>query len=596
MKEVGRSFILPAIAGCILAAACCTAALLRAQQEAAAAEHISVVGRVLDANNQPIVGAKVTLRVFAPLKPGTIVSVVSPRPTLESPTAQTDANGRFEFTVHNRGSMQIAAEAPGYIAPDPRISSMAGRPSSSFQFPADKDTYTVDIVLLKTGTLEGILVDAESEKPITGVTVGAPLRTFARGEALFMGQVAAVAAGPDGRFLIKGLPPGDYVLRIDSEPKIWIEAQARSQDAELPEAASLGYGQLYWPAMEPVPQPWNTFKLLSGADLNLGKIRIRRLPLHTVLASAREFTCKEGDTLSVMLSRITPYSTNTIASKEIPCGDFRMSNVPEGSYRLELMRWSSEKVQVGNLQSRTALEDASEPLDVRKNGRIQLVAQRPVTLTGTVAVGNAVKDDLPDDFKKCGVFLRPVTKVPVAGEAMPASVGPKGTFEVAQLFPANTYSLTLFGFPADSYYIKQVSYNGTELADPEMVPLVAGLPAHSLQILLSPRPASFAGRIDLGTRDDASGFTVVLVRDLGDTARRLRGLIKLAADEQGRVTRTGLPAAAFYAFALPNDSLAALERPGVLDALLSAALRVNLSEGQTASVTVPLLKPPALEP
>ena len=53
------------------------------------------------------------------------------------------------------------------------------------------------------GTIEGIVLDAETKTPLIGTNV------------MVVGTVFGAATGLDGRFVIRNVPAGNYVLQFD---------------------------------------------------------------------------------------------------------------------------------------------------------------------------------------------------------------------------------------------------------------------------------------------------------------------------------------------------------------------------------------------
>jgi hypothetical protein len=507
------------------------------------------------------------------------VSINAPRAVKNSLSTESDPNGRFEFVIQDPGDIRLTAAAPGYVSPGDPITR---ENTLDVKVAAGKRVFTVDLSLVRTNSVGGFLIDADSRKPVSGMRVAAARRGFRAGEAYFSNPAtSSYSSGADGRFLIKDLPPGDYVLALMPHENLSIEPLPADRDAELSAAPqpSSGYVRLYWPGFEQSPQWWNAFWVRAGAVVDLGKLPVPRRSLYTLVVSAQDFACGADDTFEVVVVA-PPWAT--LADKRVPCRSFRVSNVPEGAYRIEVIHASS---------SGGPLEHASEAVELVRNARIQLTVQRPVRVSGVVSVEGAVQDELPDNLTRCLVFLSPLSKLPFATEA-PARLGPMGAFEVSA-FPTHTYSISLMGFPSESYYVKQVTYNGTILPDPERVTLADAVSAHSLRIMLSGRPAGIAAKIDFGMSKPPGDFTVVLVRKDLDSTRRLVGRVSLSADGEGRVTKSGLPPFSYYVLALPTDSLPALERPGVLDGLLLGAASATLNENQITSIVVPLLSVPS---
>lgn len=147
----------------------------------------SIAGRVLDDQGKGIAGAVVSV-AFLPQGP----EVWSAGEEFEA-TAVTDLEGRFVQGGLGSGRHAVTARAAGYL--ERSVDTLAGA--------ADVE------VRLTTGlTIGGVVVDAATGEPIAGAYVNSQSQVST---PRFMNNQQATS-GPDGRFEIRRLLPGTYML------------------------------------------------------------------------------------------------------------------------------------------------------------------------------------------------------------------------------------------------------------------------------------------------------------------------------------------------------------------------------------------------
>lgn len=147
-----------------------------------------LTGRVLGAENEPIQGATVQVRVR------THDQYRHPALVL---TTQSDALGRFQFDKLSSGPIELSSRCPGY------------RPLS-----ANVSTQTTDTSLVLSregGSIEGNIFFRDSGLPASGTTV--TLSELSGVDHLTSLPLAEATAGTLGDFRFFPLPPGRYSLK-----------------------------------------------------------------------------------------------------------------------------------------------------------------------------------------------------------------------------------------------------------------------------------------------------------------------------------------------------------------------------------------------
>lgn len=144
-------------------------------------------GRILDAKDDtPLVGAVIGATV--PQGMGFRMSFGR-----EEVGAISGTDGGFEIAGLEPRAYQVAVQHPNYSPNESKV-----------EVPADQDPPELVIKLSRGGTLTGMVRDA-GRQPVVGATILAM-------RGMMGGQPNTATTGPDGRYTIEKLPPGDYTV------------------------------------------------------------------------------------------------------------------------------------------------------------------------------------------------------------------------------------------------------------------------------------------------------------------------------------------------------------------------------------------------
>jgi len=168
---------------------------------------VRVTGSVTDAAGEPIPGVRVVLLTEAAEEPGLVATSASgDRPIMTRRAARpalTDEAGTFVLRNVPPGDCEISLSHPDYLDLRAPLHVPAGEEL------VEPPPYRMDAGL----SIEGIVVDVEG-KPLDG----APVVGTLQGEKRF--QQRTTKAGPDGRFVLRGLPDGSWQLDVRREESI----------------------------------------------------------------------------------------------------------------------------------------------------------------------------------------------------------------------------------------------------------------------------------------------------------------------------------------------------------------------------------------
>jgi hypothetical protein len=176
-----------------------------------------ITGRITDENNEPIEGVNVYAlrsmyfngrRQFVP------TGAVQVRTdddgsyrlrALAPGTYLVQAMTRETWTVNHDGLKEVMGYTPSYY---PGTASMAQARKVTVRLGREAGNIDFSVVPGRAATLSGHAMDAHG-KPLQNVNVGQEVRGDDFG---FFGIVARGTVEADGSFIIKNVPPGDYVL------------------------------------------------------------------------------------------------------------------------------------------------------------------------------------------------------------------------------------------------------------------------------------------------------------------------------------------------------------------------------------------------
>lgn len=171
----------------------------------------AIVGAVTDPQRRPLASAVVRLEPSEGWRAPAIVT--------------TDAEGRFEFAGLEPRSYSVVARHPGF-APG-FVPGVVVEPDSEL---------SVEVALDSPGAIAGRLVD-EEVRPVAGLVLVAEANGSPTPPSLR--EVLRAQAGPDGRILLEGLPPGPLSIQAGAPALV-----VRRLDLDVPRGTPLDLGDV----------------------------------------------------------------------------------------------------------------------------------------------------------------------------------------------------------------------------------------------------------------------------------------------------------------------------------------------------------------
>ncbi len=518
--------------------------------------------------NSPLAAVDITLECYE----GEATSSLTPKKLCGQ--ARTADDGSFRFTPPGPGSYRVQVSKDGYqSAPSTHQPLGAGL---TFHLKPELPKRTLTFRLARPVRLSGVLLDKDTQEPIANHPVAAYEYGYSHGApATFSG--ARAFTGSDGRFTFPNLRPGQYVFAVlqrfasAREIKNTPERSGFTQDRLLTQftasdltAPDLDYAPTIWPGGAGLDSAF-PIRADSGADLDIGKIEIRKLPLRRLRLEIPDTVCPESGALTLNLRSLSnPWLGTSVG--EVGCGSTSIiRGLPSGLYRLEVM----------NPTTRASVEITIAD----KNASLTVPLDRGVTVTGKFT------PTLPDP-SPLNLYFRPLTWVTVN---RPPKIDAEGRFR-AENIAIRDYQL-LLNLPP-SHYLAKLLYNGAP-ADPNHLSLNSYAPSHALELILDSHPAALEGSVTQSNQPIAAPWVVLSPWPLPvDLYRSLRAT---DGTPEGRFQFTGLAPGEYRAIAVLPELRQDLERPYVLEQLLRAAPKITLTPSQSQSIELKPATIPGLQ-
>jgi hypothetical protein len=504
-------------------------------------------GSVLSAARKPIAGASV--RVV-----GSGVDQV----------VRTDKTGAFALIGLTSGRYTLEATANGYMGwhygqQGPR---QTGRPIA---VATDQIVENVEIVLPPGRVVSGVIVDEHGE-PVHGAQVQALQLDYIAGRMTAV-QVALERPTDDrGRYRIWGLQPGSYLVAASLHGLV---PSAKGQDAE--------YATIYFPGTPtvasalPIDVREDATANLTFTPLGLTEVRglARDGGASLVSGTARLIESRRSGAVSAAPRSTTVGIDGSFIFRNVPPGEYVVQVRGDGPGRTGL--FGAAELLVGTEPARLTM---STSYGTNIEGNIRFEGEMDQTRTGSFGIGTIALDDRARES---------TTRLLVTGSEFSTING---------LFGLT--SLSLQNAPADDWYLKSWTINGTDVADTGYDFGAQPRTIEGSEIVLSRNGATISGRVDGNTRsiDDYSVVVFPALRDARFPRSRRMKFSRSTTD--GTFSVGGLPAGDYFVAAVSRlqgtRDAGEWQNPDVLLQLEARAERLTLSEGQSRTVTLRLIE------
>lgn len=520
------------------------------------------------------------------------VSLVSYDTAVMASPVTTDANGRYEITAGYRGRYHVAASAPGFVGlqygqrrpSDPATELEVTGPGPLDAVTLARPFESVNIALPRPSAIEGIVVD-EFGEPLANVIVTAARREYLVGGARLMPMSPPATTQPTddrGHFRITVSVPGDYYLTARAGGMM--EANATG-----------GFGLTYYPATLDLAAAQRV-RVDVGQDvmgLTLPMVPAEMATVSGILTDANGPLANGRIYLSPRGGRdgIAPWTLAITQMRTNADGSFTFRNVPPGSYVLQGYMgddkgWSSPTLFAATNIDVNGVDHNDLFVNLRPGhvlrGRVvfdDTSGVRPDPATVIVQTNNADLDTNPTNSSNSDTPLK--------------AINADGTFSVPNQFGNRVVHVVFkstVGRPMPSdWSIRRVTLAGRDVTDEGINFQFGDVNGLEIELMRSPAvtgkvfvrsnvPAS-RGRVQVFSTDPAKWHA---------NSRFMRLNMPLNSDGSFRVS--GMPAGEYLVIALtevPDNVWAGIQ---FLEPLVANATRISLSEGQTTTVELPLIR------
>jgi len=489
-----------------------------------------------------------------------------------SPSADTggavfsDADGRFMFDRLPAGRYRLSAYKGGYVAVQPGQAWAEGSQTRELGITEGQVIDGFELALVKAAVISGQVVDDRGGE-VSGAQVELMRQSWDEGYSNLSSVRAARDISDDrGEFRLFDVPAGSYVLRVVANDPIG----PGPLSAYYPGTYSVSDAQsiLVGPGQE-----------LRGVNVPL--IRTRRGSISGIVRSV------DGRPMSGELVDVSRDPTiGASRSSEIrPNGTYVLGDVPQGEYL----------VRVSSIQSREAGLSAWVPRVVvdGANVSVPLVLRRGDTMRGRFVFEGGTPSTLPvppASRDTLGGFRSLVEAELLSGSA-PGMVtigadwstfeatGLNGRYRIGTLAPRG-------------WRIKRVLLGGADIIDSFME--FTGADVDGVEIVLTQQDSRLSGQV-LGVPKNQSNVAVILFaedeRKLGPGSRYVRSAFPFRI-AKGRYELTGLRPGRYLVAAVDGVTEDQTTNPELLKRLRQVATRVDVSEGESATLDLTIREVP----
>ena len=514
-----------------------------------------IEGRVTAPNGQPVGGAFVQATGRQSFNGVQVVGVVA--------TTTTDAAGHFWMELPQKGEYQFKTAKAAYLSSDPSQQQVVQVGAGAVP--------PVEFTITPGGTISGTIADSAGE-PLQGVLVGA---MQVRREN---GRVVAVRAGWErttddrGRYRIFGLPAGSYIVMAS--------ARAAASGADLNQRR--GFTRTYYPGTAHGDSA-QALQVQAGSelteiDLSVVPTLAARVSGTVVDSTGQPFLGR----VQLAVSRrsgavaVEPLTTTTESD-----GRFQLRDVPPGDYVVQ------------------AVSDGKfgQPGEFGVEGVV--VADRdppPVTIRTSPGA------TLEGRFMSEGVERPPMRTLSLHAMTMDLDRGPaagRGPSGLAVYDDGRFYLTGLRGSvrftvpdPPSGWFLKAMSIDGVDVTD---VPFDFGTGDRTpgdAEVILSSSGARVTGTVTDAPRSRVQTCVALAfstARELWFSGSRHVKQSRTCAD--GSFSIDGLPAGDYWIVAAERLEPGDWQTADILEAMVPAARRVTVLEGQVRSTDVRLFRP-----
>lgn len=508
--------------------------------------------------------------------------------TLGTWTATTDGSGAFELPGLPAGRFSLRVSKGGFITVGPGQQTPTDRANPI----ETANGSTVDlspIRLPRGGVITGRIGD-EYGDVVPEITVQAFRAEYMQGVRRLT-SVRSAQTNDIGEFRIYGLQPGTYYVAATARAADGSPLQVTEPGTQAVRGGG-GVAPTFFPGTASASEAQRIGVVAGteapGVDFSLLAVRLARIS--GVVVDSRGRLARD---YAVMLQPARPDGAllggASVAETDAE-GRFTIENVAPNDYRLDARAKSyfeavARSGRVGQTQAADALEFASVPLTVTGAD----LASIPVRLTaghmmtGRVMIRGAAPD--PRTLNALRVSVMPGTGgVSATMLAAHAPVAGDGTFQVRGLM--GRLFVRVSGLPS-GWALEGVRTRGLDITD-EGVDILENV--EDVEIVVTARPAGVAGVVTDAAGTLVPEAVVMIFPEAPEyrTAPHNRFVATGRTGADGKFDVRALPAATYFAVAVPSLADGEWAEPEQLERMASRATRFTLAEGESKIIALRL--------
>jgi hypothetical protein len=474
-----------------------------------------------------------------------------------SSKSKTDSTGSFNFSLDKPGAYRVEAKKEGYSAPGTSGASNY----LELKLTEAKPVAEARLYLVHPGQITGRVVDEETREPIPNVRLRA-LRSSAQGR--FFPYNPPVTTDADGHFAATSLEPGEYAVEILQQTAAEKRVLTKFTEKDT-QTVERDYENTYWPGGHgkdmAIP-----LTLTSGATVDVGVLRVRKIPYYRVHVRGLVPNCDDGDTLHVTESVPIGGGVSIGGLASAPCGkELLVTGFAPGTYHL-IISISGRTGESGRAILPFSILD--------KNIELAAPLTPGVDVDGVFLAAEGAK--LPD-LTKAKIQLRAVDLV---GSNEPVSPAPDGKFRIERV-QLDDQMVLITGLGSGNY-VKEIRYNGIKVAA-DIVTLESGDATRTLTVVIDDKPGVIAGAVMSGNKPVSRPFVIARRWPPSIGSSRF-GMANARGDDAGRFRIAGLAPGEYRVIALRS-----LDQPPSeteMEAALSAAKKIEVGPSGLQNVTL----------
>lgn len=483
-----------------------------------------------------------------------------------------DADGHFEFKDLLPGSYQLTVSAERYIGLE-FGQRTATEPGRRIELAGGQQFDKADFNLMRTSAIEGRLTD-EFGDPVPGVSVQLARVQFVAGKRRLMPLSGSPNSGSRptddlGRYRVFNVPPGDYYVLALSGPF------AGADDPS-------GFAPTFYPGTR-VGTDAKPVHVDAAQDVTSVSFPLTPAPMGTLSGNVVDTAGQPVARADVILLQTNGGDVRTIVMARQPAdadGVFSFRNVAPGSYVIQAFGRPEGGGNLGRAPfgslALEAPEGGSQGLRVAVGGatlRGHIVFEGPAP---PPAPGAVMVSPMPLEF----------VSTPIVGGPPQSVTHDDWTFEVNNMSGRRAIRMNI-GSPV--WTIKRVMFDGKDITD-DVVDFTGG-DVNGVEITLTSTAAAVTGSVTDDSGGPASGYGVIVFpEDRAKWTFPSRYIAAGTINQQGVYRVSGLPPGQYRAIALPASIISDAQDPEFLATVVPLATGVLLSEGETKTVPLKLVK------